>query len=320
MIAEQQEAAREFECMGGTFAVHVGGCGRGGMSAKVASMLAEARLRALHRRLTRFDPDSELSQLNDDPATVVFASDLLRRLARAVVQAGAISDGLVDATRLTDLEQAGYAASRAGLRGLALTDVLEGAPPPRAAAAHPDRLWRGIAIDDRARTITRPPGVRIDSGGLGKGLAADVVGVTLAGHPTFAIDCAGDVRIGGNAGVPRAVLVEDPFGGPPVHEFQLVDGAAATSGIGRRSWRGRGGKAAHHLIDPATGRPAWTGVVQATALARTALDAEILAKAALLAGPQRGLGLLSLGGALVLADGTAEIVEPDAALLWHEPA
>lgn len=68
-----------------------------------------------------------------------------------------------------------------------------------------------------------------------------------------------------------------------MHEFELVDGAAATSGIGRRSWRGRGGRPTQQLIDPATGRPAWTGVVQATALARTALEAEILAKAALLA-------------------------------------
>ncbi|MGH2841846.1 MAG: FAD:protein FMN transferase, partial [Solirubrobacteraceae bacterium] len=66
----------------------------------------------------------------------------------------------------------------------------------------------------------------------------------------------------------------------------------------------------HHLIDPATGRPAWTGVVQATALAPTALEAEILAKAALLAGPQRGPGLLSLGGVLVLAGGAVEVVAP----------
>ena len=42
---------------------------------------------------------------------------------------------------------------------------------------------------------------------------------------------------------------------------------------------------AHHLLDPATGRPAFTGVVQATALAPTALEAEIRAKAAVLGGP-----------------------------------
>jgi FAD:protein FMN transferase len=309
VIAERLEAAREFHCMGGKCAVHVGGPAANGMTPMLAAMLAEARLRALHRRLSRFEPESELSRLNGDPGEVVFAGGLLRQLARAVAQAGALSDGLVDATRLTELEQAGYASSRVGLRGLSLTDVIDAAPAAKPARAHPDRLWRAITIDDAAGTITRPPGVRIDSGGLGKGLAADVIGATLADHPTFAVDCAGDVRIGGSGRIPRVVLVENPFGGEPVHAFDLVRGAAATSGIGRRSWRTGDGAAAHHLIDPATGQPAWTGVVQATALAPTALEAEILAKAALLAGPQRGIGLLSLGGVLVLADGSVEVVD-----------
>ncbi|MGH2841194.1 MAG: FAD:protein FMN transferase, partial [Solirubrobacteraceae bacterium] len=126
MIAERHEVARQFQCMGGRFAVHVGGSSPSGTSPTVAAMLAEARLRALDRRLSRFDPGSELSGLNDDPERVASASDLLRRLARAVVQAGALSDGLVDATRLSDLENAGYAASRAGISGLPLADVLGG--------------------------------------------------------------------------------------------------------------------------------------------------------------------------------------------------
>ena len=62
-------------------------------------------------------------------------------------------------------------------------------------------------------------------------------------------------------------------------ELTLTDGAAATSGVTRRGW---------HLIDPSTGRPARTGIVQATALAPTALEAEVRAKAALLAGPGGG--------------------------------
>ena len=61
----------------------------------------------------------------------------------------------------------------------------------------------------------------------------------------------------------------------------------------------------HHLLDPATGAPAWTGVVSATALAPTAAEAEALAKAALLAGPRAGRALLARhgGGVLVLDDG-----------------
>ena len=77
-------------------------------------------------------------------------------------------------------------------------------------------------------------------------------------------------------------------------ELPLTDGAAATSGVTRRGW---------HLIDPSTGRPARTGIVQATALAPTALEAEVRAKAALLAGPGGARDHLPHGGLLVLDDG-----------------
>src|SRR3954467_9260833 len=56
---------------------------------------------------------------------------------------------------------------------------------------------------------------------------------------------------------------------------------------------------AHHLLAPATGRPAFTGLVQVTALAPTALEAEIRAKAALLSGPDRARDWLPDGGGLV---------------------
>ena len=69
--------------------------------------------------------------------------------------------------------------------------------------------------------------------------------------------------------------------------LRLATGAVATSGLNVRLWRRADGTPAHHLLDPATGDPAWTGVVGATALAPTALEAETLAKAALLSGPPR---------------------------------
>lgn len=303
-------AEREFDCFGGRVRVVVEGDAPGGHVAPLAAVLAQAHLQDVHRRLSRFDARSELSRLNADPAAVVPASRLLRTLAHAVVDAGLRSDGLVDATRLRALQRAGYAASRADVPGLTLAEVVAGAPAPRPARAHPDRAWATLVVDDDERTIARPPGVWIDGGGLAKGLAADRLAATLAGHSAFAIDCAGDVRIGGRAGRVRTLRVENPFGGPPLHALKLTAGAAATSGVGRRSWRAADGDVAHHLIDPAGGRPAWTGVVQATAFAPTALEAEILAKTALLRGPRGGRAVLEHGGGgvLVLADGTVDVL------------
>ena len=96
--------------------VRVDGPSARGRAAALAALLAQARLLDVHRRLSRFDTDSDLCRLNADPQPVVAAGRLLRLLARAVVDAGERSGGLVDATLVGELERAGYAASRAATR------------------------------------------------------------------------------------------------------------------------------------------------------------------------------------------------------------
>jgi thiamine biosynthesis lipoprotein len=317
------EAHLSFECFGGTASVHVGGAEAG----EDLAATAWRRLLDAHRRLTRFDPESELSRLNADPRATVPASPLLRRLARAVVLAGARSGGLVDATLVDAIERAGYRESLATRPGrfpaAGGSDGLTATPPPPTDAepepARPDPAarWRRIRVDETAATITRPPGTRIDSGGLAKGLLADLVAATLAEARSFAVDCCGDVRLGGER--ERRVLVADPRGGAPLHELVLREGGVATSGIGRRSWDGPDGPA-HHLLDPASGRPAHTGIVQATAVAPSALLAEVYAKAALLSGSRHAAEWLPHGGVTVDAGGGVEIVAGTVPLPRREPA
>ena len=67
-----------------------------------------------------------------------------------------------------------------------------------------------------------------------------------------------------------ASLVSVGFEEEEVHTFAVTDGAVATSGISRRSWIGGGGRPVHHLLDPRTGEPVFSGIVQASALAPTA--------------------------------------------------
>lgn len=263
-----REHARTVEVFGGRVALR--GAGR---EAPLALAVAEALLRRMHVALTRFDPRSELCRLNADSRPSVPASVLVRRLAAAVPYAGALSGGLVDATVEPVLEPE---------RGVPNTD-------PRPATPDPRRHWAHVSVEGDA--VARPPGVALDSGGLGKGLAADLIADRLRGLPSYAIECLGDVRAGG---VERALRIASPWDDGVLVELTLTDGAAATSGVTRRGW---------HLIDPGTGRPARTGIVQATALAPTALEAEVRAKAALLAGPDGAREHLPHGGLLVLADG-----------------
>ena len=160
-------------------------------------------------------------------------------------------------------------------------------------------------------TVTRPPGLRFDSGGIAKGVAADIGAAALARYSSFAVDCGGDLRIGGADGLARRVEIDDPLGTGPVARFSISEGAIATTGLNRRIWS-VGDGFAHHLIDPATGTPAWTGLIQTTAVAPTAVEAETLAKAALLSGPgDAGRWLTRWGGVAFADDGTLEAFGAD---------
>jgi thiamine biosynthesis lipoprotein len=262
---------------------------------------------AAHRRLSRFLPGSELSRLNRDPRPTVPAGELLIELAAAAREAGELTAGLVDATLLERIEAAGYRDSLPGRDGTPSPAFPAAGPPAGPSAA---RAWRDVSVDREAGTVTRPPGVAIDSGGIAKGLLADRVGAALRRFPAYLVNCCGDIRIGGAALRPRKVLVEDPYDGRPLHTLVVADGGVATSGITRRSWIGPGAVPAHHLLDPASGEPAFTGVIQATAIAPSALRADVFAKWALLSGPDLGPSRLPHGGVLVLAGGEVVAVAP----------
>jgi FAD:protein FMN transferase len=297
------EVGRTFECFGGLVTVSV--LGPASMEPEKAAAAAEARLLAAHRQLSRFLPGSELSCLNHDPRARVPADLLLLKLASAAREAGELTDGLVDATLLSEIEAAGYRDSMQGRPSAGRPAEPQAVAP---ASPAPGRSWAKLAVDWQGGAIERPPGVEIDSGGVAKGLLADEVAATLAEFPAYAVDCCGDAHIGGMAGARRPIQVEDPFGGKAVCSLQVSDGGVATSGITRRSWEGPGGAPAHHLLDPATGSPAFTGVVQATALAPSAFLADVHAKWALLSGPELAPSRLPYGGVLVLADGSVETV------------
>jgi FAD:protein FMN transferase len=258
--------------------------------------------------LSRFRPDSELSALNRDPRTAVPASALLRRLALAVRSAGARSGGLVDATLLGPLERGGYAVSRTGMAPAPLEDALAAAPARRPARPHPARAHALVGIDGQGRVV-RPPGVRLDSGGLGKGLAADLAARTVPADIRLAISCGGDLVLRGTLTSPWEIAVDGAHTGAVVHRLRVRSGGVATSGVSSRLWRRADGAYGHHLLDPATGEPAWTGVVAATAVAASALDAEILAKTAVLSAPGAARRLLARrGGVLQHDDGRIEVV------------
>ena len=126
----------------------------------------------------------------------------------------------------------------------------------------------------------------------------------LRGYARFVVDCGGDLRVGGPGAEddPYEIEVEHPLTGERVLVLRVAAGGVATSGINVRLWRTEAGRFAHHLLDPETGEPAWTGLAGVTALGSTALEAETLAKAALLSGPKAARGWLADHGGLLVHD------------------
>jgi len=305
-----------FDAMGSHVRLLVGEPGVGMPPAPAAAEAAREYIAEFERALSRFKPESELCALNRDKRETVPASKLLRTAVKAGLRAAELSGGLVDPTLVGEIESAGYVASRAGLPGAPLGSALAEAPPRHPAGPSPTEAWRRITVDDEAGTISRPVGVRFDTGGTGKGLAADLIAERLRGYSRFIVDCGGDIRIGGSDALvtPYEVFVEHPLTGERAFVLKLGSGAVATSGLNVRIWRDESGRSFHHLLDPATGEPAWTGLIGATALGDDAVQAETLAKAALLSGPEGGRAVLGdRGGLLVHDSGRIETVGPLAA-------
>jgi thiamine biosynthesis lipoprotein len=297
------EHEHSFELFGTRVRVLVSSAMPSALATQLIAGRVKHRLQAIHRELTRFEPSSELNHLNAHAGEPVRVSETLLGGVQAALQAARLSDGLVDPTVLSELERAGYATSRVGISPAPLADALRWAPPRSPAGPGPAAEWKRIHVDADEHVVRLPRGVRLDLGGSAKGMAVDLAAQMLAANPAFAIDAGGDIRIGGTYATPRTVEIAHPLRDQPAHNVTVTAGAVATSGLRTRVWRAGDGFA-HHLIDPACGVPAWTGVIQATALAPTALEAETLAKMALLSGPLAGRAALErYGGALILDSG-----------------
>jgi thiamine biosynthesis lipoprotein len=259
-------------------------------------------LHEVDRRLTRFDPTSELCRLNAHPGEWVLVSDLLYTALAESLAAARATGGLFDPALLPALERLGYDRD---ILQIPRDDAAEGAPlplPPETSQS--GGAWRGIEVDPASRRVKLPLGARLDLGGIAKGWAADAaLDRYFAAFDGVLIDVGSDMRAHGRnaAGEPWALGVRDPRSGgddPERHSavFSLAAGGVACSGALDRWWR-RGGARRHHLIDPRTGQPMrlWLDkadddfgagdlVATVTALAPTGARAEVAAKVALLRG------------------------------------
>jgi len=243
-----------------------------------AQPLADLGLRRVHlleRCWSRFRDDSELNALNARAGQgLVEVSDDLALLVARMVDAWLWTQGAFDPTVLRSMVSLGYDVdfSQLATQGPStLPTELTQAPG-----------MAGVRVIDNM--VTLPGHVGIDPGGIGKGLAADIIASELlaAGATGVLVNLGGDARAAGTCqGEPWQIGIRDDrsTSSPIVAEFDMDDQGVATSSSLRRRWQGR-----HHLIDPNTGAPTASDVLQATVFAPTAWQAEAMATVALVRG------------------------------------
>jgi thiamine biosynthesis lipoprotein len=255
---------------------------------------AVERLHDLEQRWSRFLPASEISELNTSPDVLRQVSPDTFRLVEALVQAWHVTDGAFDPTLLGTLVHLGYGASRERAdhrTSLAPGTCLRGRPAD-------------ILVRAADRAVMLPPGTTLDPGGLGKGLAADMIvdEIMAAGARGALVEVGGDLSVRGRPptghGWPISIADRDEL-------IELERGGVATSSSHLRTWVAGGGQPHHHLIDPETLRSTATEVESCTVIAGTAAWAEAFTKVAFVRGCSRALdryGELGLAARITTAD------------------
>ncbi len=267
--------------------------------------VAVDRVTQLEHRWSRFIDNSEISRCNDTRGIPVDVSADTISLVRHAIHGWTKTDGAYDPTVLDALIASGYDRSYEIMlkEGADVSLIDEAAPAPGCA---------GIEINDVFSTVTLPIDTGFDPGGIGKGLAADMIveEIMAAGAEGAMVNLGGDLRVAGTAPTPDHWVVE--VAEPSVSDTRvglavMIDGGLATSTTRRRVWT-VDGRTCHHVIDPRLGRPVESEAQLATVISGRAWWSEVLATQILLTPSDRWEEVTGDAASLVIdLDGNTHI-------------
>ncbi len=249
-------------------------------TARVRMLLDEVEMAA-----SRFRDDSEIRTLTPGADGTVEVSPMLADLLTEALEAARTSGGAVDPTVGAALSALGYDRDiRLVESGGTLVARIRQVPG-----------WHRLRL--AGRRLTLPAGIELDLGATAKAVAADRAAALVAERMGVGVlvSLGGDIATAGPAPLDDwQIRVQDTDAEPHADISLPAGGAIATSSTVRRTWR-RGGETLHHIVDPATGRPAepvWRSV---TVVAATCAVANTAATATIVKG-RGGLGWLTARG------------------------
>jgi FAD:protein FMN transferase len=280
-----------------------------------ARELLTAELAAIDAACSRFRSDSELWRSCSANGQPIAISPLFAEALGVALAAARLTDGDVDPTCGRPLARLGYDRDFA----LARQDTSPLRLPPALGGE-----WRRVRLDTARGEVTVPPGVLLDLGATAKALAADRAAgaIAAATGSGVLVNLGGDISVAGPApeggwlvGVADDARFDATTDSVRIRQAVLIaDGGLATSSVLGRSWQ-RGGVTVHHIIAPGTGLPARSCWRTVTVAAKTCVDANIAATAAIvrgeratdwLAGLRLPARLVGLDGSIVTVAGWPE--------------
>jgi thiamine biosynthesis lipoprotein len=233
--------------------------------------------------LSRFLSMSELNKLNQQHDTWVSVSNVLWDVLQCARDAYTLSNGLVNAAMLKDIEKIGYTQDfskfkkKIGIKNPSNNNQT-------------DHEFEKIQFDSSRQSVYLPEGFFLDLGGVAKGWAVQQAMLRLSCISPVLVNAGGDIAINSEqqSGEPWLIGVTDPLN-PEIHlqVLQVKSGGVATSGKDFHKWQ-LNGKWVHHILDPRTRLPAQTDVLTSTILAPSVLEAETAAKTTFILGSQAG--------------------------------
>ena len=267
------------EAMGTQLALTHAGC-NGDVQAAVVHELQQ-----VDAQLSTWRPDSEVARFNASAAGEWFP--VSARVAGLALEALALSrrsGGAFDLTVAPLVQLWGFGPH---------APVGESVPGAEAIAAAMQRVgWQQLeARLDPPALRKRVDGLSLDFSAIGKGHGVDRVAERLngLGCRSYLIDIGGEVRTLGQGprGGPWRIGVEQPDGGAVQRVVRLSGQSAATSGD-YRNFRVLDGRRLSHTIDPRVGEPVTHALASVTVVAASAAEADGLATAIQVLGPDAG--------------------------------
>lgn len=221
---------------------------------------AQSKMEELEALWSATDESSEIYALNCSGGKTVTVSNETRDLLEFALSMADETDGVLDPSIYPVVLAWGFTT---GENRIPREDELQ--------TLLQDVGYERIEIE--GNEVTVPKGMKLDMGAVGKGCAGDVLTGILkeAGITSALLDLGGNVQVIGTKpdGSRWRLGLRNPFDAEGyLGVIEIADAAVVTSGSYERYFIGKDGKRYGHIIDPATGYPAESGLASVTIVAK----------------------------------------------------